>query len=133
MRLPCHSTFTHPNSQIIVFHTISSSSPQDASIGTTKKKQGGESLMLLNYQYRAYPTTNQKEELNDWKRICQYWYNWQIGDRFNWWEQNRDYAIFPQGEFCYISCSLPPIELRNNPDYYSQKKGASHLCKYRCK
>ncbi len=78
--------------------------------------------MLLNYQYRAYPTTNQKEELNDWKRICQYWYNWQLGDRFNWWEQNRDYAIFSQGEFCYISCSLPPRQLRNNPDYYSQKK-----------
>ena len=78
--------------------------------------------MLLNYQYRMYPATNQKEELNDWLRICQYWYNWQLGDRFNWWSQNRDYALFPQGEFCYISCSLPPLTLRDNPDFYSQKK-----------
>ena len=76
---------------------------------------------LLNYQYRAYPIKNQKEELNDWLRICQYWYNWQLGDRFNWWEQNRDYVILHQGKFCYISCSLPPRQLRENPDYYNQK------------
>lgn len=78
--------------------------------------------MLLNYQYRAYPESSQKEQLNEWKRICQYWYNWQLGDRLNWWEQNRDYAMFPQGEFCYISCSMPPLELRDNPNYYNQKK-----------
>ncbi|WP_407889288.1 helix-turn-helix domain-containing protein [Scytonema sp. NUACC26] len=28
---------------------------------------------MLNYQYRAYPDTNQKLELNEWLRICQYW------------------------------------------------------------
>jgi putative transposase len=78
--------------------------------------------MLLNYQYRAYPESSQKEQLNEWKRICQYWYNWQLGDRLNWWEQNRDYVILPQGEFCYISCSLPPLELRDKPDYCNQKK-----------
>ncbi|MDF5727521.1 MAG: transposase [Rhizonema sp. PD38] len=77
---------------------------------------------LLNYQYRMYPSTAQKLELNDWLRICQYWYNWQLDDRFNWWEQNRDYVFSPQGEFCYISCSLPPLELRDNPNFYSQKK-----------
>ncbi len=69
-----------------------------------------------------YPNTAQKLELNDWLRICQYWYNWQLGDRFNWWEQNRDYVLSPQGEFCYICCSLPPLELRDNPNFYSQKK-----------
>ncbi len=78
--------------------------------------------MLLNYQYRAYPGTKQKLELNSWLRIAQYWYNWQLGDRFNWWEQNRDYVILPQGEFCTISCSLPPLICRDNPGYYSQKK-----------
>ncbi|MDF5716031.1 MAG: transposase [Rhizonema sp. NSF051] len=69
-----------------------------------------------------YPDTNQKLELNDWLRICQYWYNWQLGDRFNWWEHSRNYAILPQGEFCYISCSLPPLQLRDNPNFYTQKK-----------
>ncbi|BBD69348.1 putative transposase IS605 family protein [Nostoc commune NIES-4072] len=40
--------------------------------------------MLLNYQYRAYPNTNQKLELNYWLRVCRYWYNKQLGDRFDW-------------------------------------------------
>ncbi|MEN2383814.1 MAG: helix-turn-helix domain-containing protein [Gloeotrichia echinulata IR180] len=53
--------------------------------------------MLLNYQYRAYPDTKQKLQLSEWLRIGRYWYNYQLGDRFNWWEQNRDYAVFPQG------------------------------------
>ena len=78
--------------------------------------------MLLNYQYRAYPNTTQKLELNSWLRTCQYWYNWQLGDRFDWWERNRNYVLLPQGESCLISCSLPPLKLRDNPDYYSQKK-----------
>ncbi len=71
--------------------------------------------MLLNYQYRAYPGTPQKLELNSWLRIGQYWYNWQLGDRFTWWESNRN-AV----NSCPLVCSLP--ELRDNPDYYSQKK-----------
>ncbi|MFB2835293.1 RNA-guided endonuclease InsQ/TnpB family protein [Floridanema evergladense] len=78
--------------------------------------------MLLTYQYRAYPNTNQKLALNHWLRICRYWYNWQLGDRFKWWEENRSDYVVPSGEFCIISCSLPPRELRDNPNYYSQKK-----------
>lgn len=78
--------------------------------------------MLLNYQYRMCPSTYQKLELNYWLRICQYWYNWQLGDRFNWWQQNRNNYTIPSAEVCYISCSLPPKELRDNPNYYSQKK-----------
>ena len=71
--------------------------------------------MLLNHQYRAYPGTPQKLKLNSWLRIGQYWYNWQLGDRFNWWESNRN-AV----NSCPLVCSLP--ELRDNPNYYSQKK-----------
>jgi putative transposase len=78
--------------------------------------------LLLNYQYRAYPITNQKLILNHWLRICQYWYNWQIGDRLKWWEENRSDYVVPSGEFCVISCTLPPLELREKPNYYSQKK-----------
>ncbi|MFB2981315.1 RNA-guided endonuclease InsQ/TnpB family protein [Microseira sp. BLCC-F43] len=72
--------------------------------------------MLLNYQYRADPDTNQKLELNTWLRICQYWYNKQLGDRFDWWENNRNSI-----NYCsIISCPLP--QLRDNPDLYYQKK-----------
>lgn len=71
--------------------------------------------MLLNYQYRAYPNTNQKLELNNWLRVCRYWYNKQLGDRFDWWTNNRNSI-----NACPIVCSLP--ELRNHPDFYSQKK-----------
>ena len=78
--------------------------------------------MILNYQYRCYPDTSQKSVLNNWLRVCQYWYNWQLGDRFWWWEQNRNNYTVPRGEFCYISCSLPPLELRDKPGFYSQKK-----------
>lgn len=46
--------------------------------------------MLLNYQYRAYPDTNQKLELNTWLRVCRYWYNKQLGDRLDWWKNNRN-------------------------------------------
>ena len=78
--------------------------------------------MLLNYQYRCYPETPQKSQLNSWLRVCQYWYNWQIGDRFRWWDRNRTNYVIPSGDFCYISCSLPPLELRDKPNFYSQKK-----------
>ncbi len=61
------------------------------------------------------PTTEQKLELNLWLRICQYWYNRQLGDRFDWWEQNRCSV-----NSCPLVCHLP--ELRNNPNYYNQKK-----------
>ncbi len=60
--------------------------------------------------------------MNYWLRVCQYWYNWQIGERFRWWESNRTNYVIPSGDFCYISCSLPPLELRDKPNFYSQKK-----------
>ncbi|MGI2909628.1 RNA-guided endonuclease InsQ/TnpB family protein [Tolypothrix sp. VBCCA 56010] len=71
--------------------------------------------MLLNYQYRAYPNTNQKLKLNTWLRICRYWYNIQLGDRFDWYENNHNNI-----NSCPLICSLP--KLRDNPNFYSQKK-----------
>lgn len=71
--------------------------------------------MKYTYQFRLIPTTDQKLELNYWLRVCQYWYNRQLGDRFAWWEQNRCCV-----NACPLICYLP--ELRNNPNYYSQKK-----------
>ena len=71
--------------------------------------------MNYTYQYRLLPTTEQKLELNEWLRICRYWYNRQLGDRFDWWERNRCPV-----NACPLICHLP--ELLPQPSYYSQKK-----------
>lgn len=71
--------------------------------------------MLYNYQYRLRPNTEQKLVLNDWLRICMYWYNKQIGERFSWWETHRSYI-----DRCPLACYLP--ELSDKPNFYSQKK-----------
>ncbi len=71
--------------------------------------------MIYNYQYRLKPTTEQKLVLNDWLRICRYWYNRQLGERFDWWSQNRSYT-----DRCPLICHLS--ELKDKPEFYGQKK-----------
>jgi putative transposase len=71
--------------------------------------------LIYNYQYRLKPTTEQKLVLNDWLRICRYWYNRQLGERFDWWEHNRSYT-----DRCSLICHLP--ELKDKPEFYGQKK-----------
>ncbi|MEC4894648.1 MAG: transposase [Oscillatoria sp. PMC 1051.18] len=71
--------------------------------------------MKFTYQYRLLPTTDQKITLNRWLRVCRFWFNWQLGERFEWWEQNRC-AV----NSCPLICYLP--ELKEKPNYYSQKK-----------
>ena len=71
--------------------------------------------MLYNYQYRLRPTTEQKLVFNDWLRVCRYWYNRQLGQRFDWWSRNRSYA-----DRCPLVCHLP--ELKEKPEFYGQKK-----------
>jgi putative transposase len=67
------------------------------------------------YQYQFYPDTKQKLALNDWLRICRYWYNRQLGDRFDWWEMNRTSV-----NACPLLTSIAPV--REKPNYYSQKQ-----------
>ena len=71
--------------------------------------------MFYNYQYRLKPTTEQKLVLNDWLRVCRYWYNRQLGERMKWWEYNRSYT-----DRCPLICHLP--ELKDQPEFYGQKK-----------
>lgn len=78
--------------------------------------------MKYTYQYRALPTTQHKRELNLWLRTCQYWYNRQLGDRFDWWECNRT-AV----DTCPLITHLP--QLRDKPNYYTQKKYLPNLKK----
>ncbi|MEA5534239.1 helix-turn-helix domain-containing protein, partial [Crocosphaera sp. XPORK-15E] len=39
--------------------------------------------MKSTYQYQLQPTTEQKLELNTWLRVCRYWYNRMLGERFS--------------------------------------------------
>lgn len=71
--------------------------------------------MKYSYQYRLYPTTEQKLTFNEWLRICRYWYNRQLGERYAWWEQNRCYV-----NSCPLVCHLP--KLKDKPEFYEQKK-----------
>lgn len=71
--------------------------------------------MKTTYQYKFYPDTNQKLELNEWLRICRYWYNRQLGDRFDWWQMNRTSV-----NACPLVTSIAPV--REKPNYYSQKQ-----------
>ncbi len=71
--------------------------------------------MKTTYQYKCYPHTNQKIQLNQWLRICRYWYNRQLGDRFDWWEMNRTSV-----NSCPLITSIAPV--RERPNYYSQKQ-----------
>ncbi len=72
--------------------------------------------MKFTYQYSLYLSTSEKLTLNRWLRICRYWYNWQLGERFNWWEQNR----CPINSCSWEVCHLP--ELKDRPNYYNLKK-----------
>jgi putative transposase len=71
--------------------------------------------MKTTYQYQFYPDTKQKLELSHWLRICRYWYNRQVGERFDWWEMNRT-AV----NACPLVTSISAPA--RQPNYYSQKQ-----------
>lgn len=78
--------------------------------------------MRTAYQYRLRPTKQQATELDRWLSMLCSQYNYLLADRFNWYEQNRS-AV----NACPLVCHLP--KLRDNPDYYSQKKTLPQLKK----
>ncbi|NER27053.1 MAG: transposase [Symploca sp. SIO1C4] len=80
--------------------------------------------MKVAYQYRLRPTQQQALEIDRWLSMLCAQYNYLLADRFNWYEQNRSPV-----NACSVICHLP--ELRNNPDYYSQKKTLPQLKKDR--
>ena len=78
--------------------------------------------MQSTYQYKVYLDTNQKLALNHWLRICRYWYNRQLGDRFDWWEMNRTYV-----NACPLKSSI--AALREKPSRYGQQSALPVLKK----
>ncbi|MCC5601432.1 RNA-guided endonuclease InsQ/TnpB family protein [Nostoc favosum] len=78
--------------------------------------------MRTAYQYKLRPTKQQATEIDRWLSMLCSQYNYLLADRFNWYEQNRCPI-----NACPLICYLP--ELRDNPDYYSQKKTLPNLKK----
>ncbi|MEQ9486616.1 RNA-guided endonuclease InsQ/TnpB family protein, partial [Coleofasciculus sp. F4-SAH-05] len=78
--------------------------------------------MRTAYQYKLRPTKQQVIELDRWLAMLCAQYNYLLADRFNWYEQNRSPV-----NACPLICHLP--ELRDPPDYYSQKKTLPQLKK----
>ncbi|NEO16005.1 MULTISPECIES: transposase [unclassified Moorena] len=78
--------------------------------------------MRIAYQYRLKPTKYQQTKIDNWLSMLCAQYNYLLADRFYWYEQNRCSI-----NACPLVCHLP--ELRDNPDYYSQKKTLPNLKK----
>ena len=78
--------------------------------------------MRTAYQYKLRPTKQQTIEIDRWLALLCSQYNYLLADRFNWYEQNRCSI-----NACPLICHL--LELRDNPDYYSQKKTLPQLKK----
>jgi putative transposase len=78
--------------------------------------------MITAYQYRLRPTKQQVIEIDRWLAMLCAQYNYLLADRFDWYERNRSPI-----NACPLVCHLP--ELRDNPDYYSQKKTLPNLKK----
>lgn len=76
--------------------------------------------MRVAYQYKLKPTKVQTVELDRWLSMLWAQYNYLLADRFDWYEHNRS-----QINACPLICHLP--ELRDNPDYFSQKKTLPQL------
>lgn len=53
--------------------------------------------------------------MSEWLELLRRQYNYRLGERFNWHEQNRCDI-----NACPLICHLP--ELKDNPDFYSQKR-----------
>lgn len=71
--------------------------------------------MRIAYQFRLLPTSEQRAEMTRWLDMLRLQYNWMLAERFQWWEENRSSV-----NACPLICHLP--ELKDQPDYYSQKR-----------
>lgn len=78
--------------------------------------------MITAHQYKLKLTKQQVAEIERWLDMLRAQYNYLLADRFDWWERNRCDI-----NSCPLVCHLS--ELRDNPDYYSQKKALPNLKK----
>ncbi len=76
--------------------------------------------MRLAYQYRLRPTRPQIAEIERWLEMLRCQYNYLLADRFDWYQRNRTPV-----NACPLVSHLP--KLREQPDYYSQKRSLVQL------
>jgi len=69
----------------------------------------------IAYQYKLKPNKQQIEIIEYWFHLLRLQYNYRLTERFNWYEQNQSNV-----NSCPLICYLP--DLKDRPDYYSQKK-----------
>ncbi|NEO56893.1 MAG: transposase [Okeania sp. SIO3B5] len=71
--------------------------------------------MRTAYQYKLLPKKEQTTVIELWLELLRRQYNYRLYERFSWWEENRCPV-----DACPMVMPIP--QLRDNPDYYSQKK-----------
>ncbi|WP_367267630.1 RNA-guided endonuclease InsQ/TnpB family protein [Okeania sp. SIO2C9] len=71
--------------------------------------------MRTAYQYKLKPNKDQTATIELWLELLRRQYNYRLGERFSWWEENRCPV-----NACPLITSIP--QLKDNPDYFSQKR-----------
>jgi putative transposase len=80
--------------------------------------------MKTSYQYKIKPTAWQALKIDSTLEMLRYQYNYQLAQRFDWYEQNRCTI-----DRCPLIGYLP--ELKDQPNYYNQKASLVQLKKDR--
>jgi putative transposase len=78
-----------------------------------------------SYQYKLKPTKEQTEKIDNTLDMLRHQYNYQLAQRFDWYEQNRCSV----DRCSLILCHLP--ELKNKPNRFSQQATLTQLKKDR--
>lgn len=80
--------------------------------------------MKTSYQYKIKPNKEQVVQIDRTLEMLRHQYNYLLAQKFNWYEQNRCPI-----DRCSLICHLP--ELKEKPNYYSQKASLTQLKKDR--
>jgi putative transposase len=81
--------------------------------------------MKTSYQYRLKPTKHQAEIIDNTLDMLRFQYNYQLAQRFEWFEQNRCFT----DRCSLIVCHIP--ELKDKPNRFSQQATLTQLKKDR--
>jgi putative transposase len=81
--------------------------------------------MRTSYQYRLKPTKEQAKKIDKTLDMLRYQYNYQLAQRFDWYEQNR----CSRDRCSLVVCHIP--ELKDKPNRFSQQATLTQLKKDR--
>ncbi|NEP62202.1 MAG: IS200/IS605 family element transposase accessory protein TnpB, partial [Symploca sp. SIO2G7] len=80
--------------------------------------------MIFSYQYKLKPTKQQHQVIDNTLEMLRHQYNYQLAQRFDWYEQNRCSI-----DRCPLICHIP--KLKEKPNKFSQEKSLVQLKKDR--